>query len=365
MTEILILKTAALGDVLRTTSILPGLHARYRGARITWVTAPGAVDLVRHHPLVARVQALAPDDGEAAARLARELGRDFARVISLDDEPALCALATAVSSPASLSGAYLAADGSRRYTPDVGPWFDMGLLSVHGKEVADRRKIENRESHAAIYARMLGLDLGEPELPLTPEVVAAARRRLVSLGLPEGRAWIGLNTGSGGRWESKKLPLSRTVELVRALDAARPGQLAFALLGGPEERERNLALRRELGPPIELVDTGTDNPLLQFAGLVDALDLLITSDSLALHVAVARRVPVLCFFAPTSAAEIELYGRGRKVQSTSPDACSYRRDADTSTLTVARLLPPALELLDQFPGRGNRALMRNAQGEGT
>ncbi|HKX46765.1 MAG TPA: glycosyltransferase family 9 protein, partial [Planctomycetota bacterium] len=93
-------------------------------------------------------------------------------------------------------------------------------------------------------------------------------------------------------------------------------------------------------------DAGVDHALLDFAALVDRLALLVTSDSLALHVAVARRVPVLCFFAPTSAAEIELYGRGRKVLSTAPDYGSYRKDADVSTLTVERLLPPALELLD-------------------
>jgi heptosyltransferase II len=54
---------------------------------------------------------------------------------------------------------------------------------------------------------------------------------------------------------------------------------------------------------------------------------------------------VLCFFAPTSGAEIELYGRGEKVLSTSADYCSYRRDADTGSLTVERLLEPALRLL--------------------
>ena len=76
---------------------------------------------------------------------------------------------------------------------------------------------------------------------------------------------------------------------------------------------------------------------MEFAAIVRGLDLLLTSDSLALHVAVAGRVPVVAFFAPTSAAEIELYGRGEKVVSTSPDYCNYRKDADTSTLTAENL----------------------------
>jgi heptosyltransferase-2 len=60
-------------------------------------------------------------------------------------------------------------------------------------------------------------------------------------------------------------------------------------------------------------------------------------------------VRVVAFFAPTSAAEIELYGRGEKVQSTAPDACSYRPDADNATLTVERLAPAVLRQTELSP----------------
>lgn len=358
MFPVLILKTGALGDVLRTTSILPGFAERHPGLTTTWVTAPGAVDLVAHHPLVGETLALDPGDEGAVRELSERLsGREFARVLSLDDELPMCRLASRVADPSAkpgvLSGAYLAdgsqtQDGARAYTPDVAPWFDMGLLSVHGKAEADRRKVQNQASHAAIYAGMFGIRMGEPELPLEPVVIERARGRLASLA---GRRLVGLNTGSGGRWESKKLSVERTVALALELEAARPGQLGFVLLGGPEEAERNAELTRELESRVALVDTGTGNGLLEFAGLVGELDLLVTSDSLALHVAVARKRPVLCFFAPTSAAEIELYGRGEKVLSTAADYCSYAKDADTKTLTVERLLAPALRCLD---GAGSR-----------
>ena len=350
MFRLLVLKTGALGDVLRTTSILPGWRDREPELHVTWVTAPGARDLVAHHRLVDRTVLL--DAGEASdlERVAGELEQtSFDRVLSLDDEEPLCRLATRLADPARtpgrLSGAYLDAAGERRYTPDVAEWFDMGLLSVHGKAEADRLKLVNERSHAAIYAEMFGIQMGEPELPVPADELERGRARYAAAGL-DGRRLVGLNTGSGGRWESKKLSVARTVELARALDEGLPGQLAFALLGGRDERERNAELASGLEGSVRFVDTGCDNSLLAFAALVDPLDLLITSDSLALHVAVARRRPVLCFFAPTSAAEIELYGRGRKVRSLADDYCSYARDADTSTLTVERLAPPALELLD-------------------
>src|SRR5258708_19696281 len=90
---ILILKTAALGDVLRTTSILPGLAKRHPSAAITWATAPEAVDLVRTHPRVAEVVAL---DANSPSILA---ARQWEWVISLDDEDPLSALPPPLTTP--------------------------------------------------------------------------------------------------------------------------------------------------------------------------------------------------------------------------------------------------------------------------
>ena len=332
---ILILKTAALGDVLRTTSILPGLAQRHPGLPITWVTAPAAVDLVRTHPLVAEVVAL---DASSSAALA---ARSWEWVVSLDDEQELCALASRLRT-ARLSGAHLGPDGKRSYTPDVAPWFDMGLLSVHGKAEADRRKLVNTKSQPQIYAEMLGIEMGKPALVL-PEAARAGARAL-----PGDLPLVGLNTGAGGRWVGKQLPVERTVELAGAISRERQGKVRFLVLGGPAEAERNRAivagLRAHPARPA-FVDAGTDHALLDFAARVELCTLLVTSDSLALHMAVALGRRVVVFFVPTSAAEIELYGLGEKVLSTSPDYCSYRPDADNSTVTVARLLPACLRQL--------------------
>jgi heptosyltransferase-2 len=350
--ELLVIKTGALGDVLRTTSILPGLHRRHPHLRVTWLTARGALDLVRHHRLVARALGVEPSDPRDLERVRGELARTpWERVFSLDDEQELCALAAALGGDGSdgrLSGAYLGRDGVRRYTPDVAPWFDMGLLSVHGKAEADRKKLANRESHPALFARMLGIEPGEPELPLPAQARAFARAFAARTGLGTSRPVIGLNTGAGGRWESKKLPEERTVALARELARRTAGRATFLLCGGPEEGPRNERIGRGLAAhDLRWVDAGTGNALLDFAALLALCDLLITSDSLALHLACSQRVPVVAFFAPTPAAEIELYGRGEKVESLAPDYASFRPDADTSTLTVERLSAAALRVLGQ------------------
>jgi len=346
MKELLVLKTGALGDVLRTTSILPGLHERYSRSRITWVTAPAALDLVRLHPLVSQV---VPFDPGSPAEL-EEVGARLSlvtweRILSLDDEELCCRLASRLPTKR-LSGAWFDETARAcRYTADVAAWFDMGLLSVHGKLVADRLKLENTRSQPEIYAEMLGIRMGKPELALDPgsELEADEARR--SLGLDFQRPVIGLNTGAGGRWTSKALPVERTVSLALGLHEGLAGEVTFLLLGGPDEAARNREIAARLSDRVRLVDTGTDNSLLRFAALVSLCDLLVVSDSLALHVAVALDVRVVAFFAPTSAAEIELYGLGEKVVSTAPDAGSYRPDADTATLTVERLRDAVLRQL--------------------
>lgn len=351
--QILIVKTAALGDVLRTNAIVPGLVERHAPCRITWVTAPAAVDLVRTHPGIAEVVALdVRSPAHLAAVTARLAATRWTRVISLDDEEALCRLVAALDTRA-LSGATLAANGERVYTDDVAAWFDMGLLSRFGKAEADRLKVANTRSQPAIYAEMLGIRLGKPRLELDAPARAAAQRFVARLAeLPRApRPLVGLNTGAGGRWTSKQLSVERTVAFAGALAAELEGRVTFLVLGGDAEDARNQAIVAGLaqlsagGEPLACVDGGTRNTLLEFAGLVGECELLLTSDSLALHLAIAQDVPVVAFFAPTSAAEIELYGRGEKVVSTAPDYCSYRADADNRSITTERLVAAALRQL--------------------
>lgn len=348
LSEILIIKTAALGDVLRTTSILEGLHAQHPNCHVTWLTAAAAVDLVRTNPLVARVEVADTRSDAALAELLRELANTaWTRVISLDDEVPLCKFASALRTDR-LSGAFLTAHGERAYTPDVAPWFDMGLLSVHGKAVADRLKIENTHSHPAIHARMLGIPIGKPALHLPDSARSFAAAFIARHALDANGPVIGLNTGAGGRWTSKQLSVERTIELAGALHRELYGRVSFVVLGGESEAARNREILAGLAQwPVALrfFDAGTDNGLLEFAALVATCDLVVSSDSLALHMAIACGVPVVAFFAPTSAAEIELYGRGEKVASTAPDHCSYEPDADNSTITAPRLCAAVLRQL--------------------
>ena len=146
-------------------------------------------------------------------------------------------------------------------------------------------------------------------LRLTDEELARGKAHLQKLGLDLFRPLIGLNTGAGRRWELKQWREEGYLELIERIAKKRPAQ--FVLLGGPEEKERHKRLTSRSIVP--LIDGGCDNPVRHFASLVGACDVVITGDTLAMHLSLALNRRTIVLFGPTSAAEIEMYGLGEKV----------------------------------------------------
>ena len=328
--RILILKLGALGDVVRTSYLLPGLHTRFGpGTSITWVTASGALPLLRFNPYVS--QLISIDQCKAQTALIGLCADPYEWVISLDDEIESCGLATQVSAKR-ISGAYVASDAIH-YTDDSRPWFDMGLISRFGKTKADQLKIENGLSHDAILGNMLGIAIEQPSFFNNPTSEALARTMLH----PLPRRIVGLNLSAGKRWPSKALRLDEAFALIDQLKAMGATCL---LLGGRDDAAYLDAIATKRA--VHLI---RDLSLDEFASVIRGLDLLITSDTLALHLAIAQGVLSVSYYAPTSAAEINTFGAGAKVASLSSDYCSYRPDADNSTITAERLLPEVRTLL--------------------
>ncbi|MCX5902559.1 MAG: hypothetical protein NTV89_03620 [Proteobacteria bacterium] len=84
--RILIVKLDSMGDVLRTTSVLPALREEHPACFITWITRREAVELIAHNPHLDELLVL-----EAGA-LSQLLVRKFDLVLGLDmsrDRPVL------------------------------------------------------------------------------------------------------------------------------------------------------------------------------------------------------------------------------------------------------------------------------------
>lgn len=312
-TRVLIIKLAALGDVIRTTAILPGLHETLGRCQVTWVTRPEGVRMLAGNPLIDR---LLPLDAESLAHLEHE---QFDLCICLDKEPAPAGLAMRVRAR-QRRGIGLTPYGTAiPLNPECEPYFRLGL----DDELKFRR---NPHSYAELIYAAIGLKYSGQRYSLHPSAAArqAARRVLERAGLAEEPPLLGLNTGAGGVFANKTWPPEKFLQLARVLRSRE--DVRVVLLGGPRERELN----RELAAHADVIDLGCDHDEPTFAALVGQCGALVTGDTMALHAAVALEVPVIALFGPTCPQEIDLFGKGEKLIT--PLACSpcYRRSCDLS-----------------------------------
>lgn len=327
--RVLMVKLAATGDVLRTTSFLPAIHATWPGARVTWLTRPSAAGLFDGNPLVHDV--LVTDDAVTAARLQTE---EFDVVLCPDADPDAAALA-AMARGKERRGYVRDARGHVTALGDgAARWLQMGL--------SDDNKRANSETYQSLVARVLGFEpaaVREPVLEPSPTERADADAFVDGLGLEAGVRLVGLNTGAGGRWLYKQW----THDHQRAfLQRCHEAGVAVLLLGGPEEVQRHRDLLA-FAAGMQVFDGGNHNSYGRFAALIDRCDVVVTSDSLAVHCAAARKTPAVVLFGPTSSAEIELYGRGEKLTPPGFDClCCYLPKCDKVPHCQAGIDPQAV-----------------------
>ena len=314
--EILVIKLGAIGDVIRTTAILSGLKERYKDCKIDWVTKKESFDVLKNNNRINKIFLI--DNN-----IEKIKNHEYDLIINLDDDNEACTLATKISHK-EIIGAYLD-NGKKTYTKNSYLWFDMGLISKFGKEKADELKAKNKKTYQEIMYNILGLKYNkqEPILILSNKELEFGKKFAEKNNIKSNDLVIGINTGAGGRWQDKKLGIEETAELIDKLSNELGNKnIKILLFGGPEEKERNEKIKKLA--KTEIIDAGCDNSLMEFASLVNLCRILVTSDSLALHIGTALKKKIVSFFYSTSAAEIELYNRGVKVIGKGNDYCSYK-----------------------------------------
>ncbi len=314
--RILLIKCGALGDVLRTTALLPPLLRGRPDTEIWWLTERSARPLLENNPSIERIVETGP---EGFARLA---GVDFDRVLSMEEDP-VCAGLQRTLAHRSWTGVVLRND-ALSYTPDSAPYYDMSLLNRDpdgGHAAADALKRANRMSYEKIWTKILGLPASEPAplLVLTPRERAQGKAVARELGLNRLPLRVGIHPGAGARWPAKRIPGGKVLEIARGI-RKRWGVPAL-LLGGPEERSEHLKLAAAAGE--SLIDAGTEHSLRGFAAVTGLCDVVVSADTLTLHISRALGIAVVAAFGPTSAHEISL-PRGVNLTPAETCECFYR-----------------------------------------
>jgi len=177
--------------------------------------------------------------------------------------------------------------------------------------LSDYFKFENCEkTYQQIAHEMAKLgDAGELYvLRFTDEERVDAQARLHDLGAVR-RPLIGINTGAGNVFPGKRWAKEKFAAAGRELAAKTGGTIV--LLGGPDEVERNAWIAAQIGSAC--VDLGCDNPVRRFAAMVGLLDMVLTGDTMAMHVALAGKVPVVVLFGPTPHREVAVDAHSEKI----------------------------------------------------
>jgi heptosyltransferase-2 len=201
----------------------------------------------------------------------------------------------------------------------------------------DDLKQANQKSYQALIHQLSRLELIDPRpvLHLSEDERDSAKELLQGVGLDWHRPVIGMNTGAGERWVKKSWKVEQQVLFIQLLKKRHP-EWQVLLLGGPEEVERNKILEERC--PGLVLNTGV-HPVRRFAALVDLVKVLITADTLALHIGLALNRQIVALFGPTSHAEIDVCGEGEKLFAELDCLGCYLSDCDKSPDCMGLITP--------------------------
>lgn len=297
--NILIIKLGAAGEVIRCTPILRRLQAEHPQARIVWMT--------RHPDLVpeSAVDQVLPAGWEAVEWLKAQV---WTLVLSLDKDPLACAVAGQLRARR-LRGFVL--DDLGRIAPanlSTIPKWRSGVFD-------DVMKARTQHYIEEIFEICGWPFTGEPYILPAPQPTMMNP-------LPSGQPVVGLNTGVGSAWPTRTWPVGHFESLIKLLHAER---LCPVLLGGPSEHDRNAGLARRTGAAYHGI-----KPLREFLSVVGSCDVVVTSVTMALHMAIGLGKPVVLLNNIFNRHEFHLFGRGEILEPPVPCLACYKSRYDAA-----------------------------------
>lgn len=268
MTASLVIQTSFLGDVVLTTPLLTELATR---GPVTCVVTPQAAPLLAGHPAVTRlvVYDKRGADGGASGFLR------IAQRVKAEEPTAVAYLAQG----SHRSGALAQVAGYRRR---------VGLATSAGRFwYTERRAVHSGQHHVSRLLSLAEPSLGSGTPPRPLLTPSAADEAVVDTLIGEGRGPL-VALAPGSVWATKRWP--HFAALARGLPA-RP-----VIVGGQADKE--LAADILTARPDAIDATGSLS-LLASAALIRRCRVLVTNDSLPLHLASAMNTPTVALFGPT------------------------------------------------------------------
>jgi heptosyltransferase-2 len=273
--------TPSLGDVFRHTVLL---H-RYSNDLVTWLTTESAVPLLADNPYISELLI------HNAASMAFLRTREFDEIVCIEKSPTICQFADTIKA------------GTRR-----GFGWDGEKIYVHplAQSAAD---IANGKDHflpiQALLYQMVG-DYWRGEdyvLGYKPQYIPPYD--------------VGFNYRVGSKWPTKSWPISNWIKLENMLE--RKG-LTVSWQKGQDNLER-------------------------YMDWINAGSLIITCDSLGMHLGLALGKQLIALFGPTPSNGIYMYGRGEIIKASGAcgDAPCMKAECTKDSICMAEIGPDVVQ----------------------
>lgn len=317
---ILIVHLGAIGAVVRSTSLLKAIKRKFPNSHITWVTDKPSHVLLQNHPMIDRVLTSSQEDLLVLANL------EFDFTFCIDKS----LKATAISKIPKVEHQYgftsLKNGAIVPATPAAEELWQLGLDD-------EQKFFVNTKPETQLMIEALELGTFQRDdyfLHLnTAEQLEAQQRNTLWSNSGE-KIIIGINTGCSAVIPYKKLSVeTQTLLIAKILEDQR---YQVVLLGGSEDTQRNHQIYNSFLHDHRVILSPTESGLRDGLISVQACDIVITGDSLGMHMAIAMKKWVIAWFGPTCAHEIDLYGRGVKIVSTATCAPCWKRSCNKEVM---------------------------------
>jgi ADP-heptose:LPS heptosyltransferase len=303
--NVLIAKLGATGDVVRTSTLLNRFPDH-----VSWITEAKNTSLLQN--IGQNIRCLSWEERSAAG------DRSYDLVINLEDTIEV-GLFIETLQYKQLFGAFLDSGNELKYTDDSRRWFDMSLVSVYGREAADKLKLQNRCTYQELIFDGLGLKFRGDEYQL-PEPV----------------------------------------------ESGLAGDVAISAVAGPVWPMKNWAFYDQLKAELEAEGYTVNflpkrNSLLEHLSDVRNHRCLVGGDSLPMHFALGTGTRCLTLFTCTSPWEIYDYGLQTKIVSPLLAEFFYKRGFDSRAVTaihVEEVFDATIRLLGAEAGPPRNGALR-------
>ncbi len=304
-TKILIINFDAMGDILMTTAQLLSIKRKFPESTIYWVTLKNATPLLFNNPLVDRIY----EYNHEAISILSQMKFDY--VMNVDKSQRSCALLNSISAKNKL-GFGLNQDG-KIIPVNEGAFYNYRLgMDDHLKFKVNKRTGQDylAETFELVYKR------DEYVFNFTDDEVKFISNYKKEVGISENDFVVGFNTGCSELYPNKKMTVEQHIYLIEKLLAAKKATLTgnnykIALFGGPEDTERNEKISSHFKEKI--INTPTTHGLRKGICYENIADVVITGDSLGMHIAIALKKYIIVWFGVSCWTEIDLYERGIKL----------------------------------------------------